>query len=117
MPDQTGAEPGNTPGPADFLNQLGAMSSRLWGFPGQSDALSGPTALPSLPQMGSLSAAQFKAMTTAVLAQRKSIEALQTQLQAFDEHLAALQAILEPLLEWSKNWAALETKATLRPDV
>jgi hypothetical protein len=117
MPDEAAGEPANNPTPADFLNQLVAMSSRLWAFPGQSDALSGPTTLPSLPQMGSLSAAQFKAMTTAVLAQRKSIEALQMQLQAFDEHLAALQAILEPLLEWSKNWAMLETKATLRPDI
>jgi hypothetical protein len=95
-------------GPADFMSQLGAMTARLWGTNGPLDGLPSPTSLPNLPHLGSLSAAQFKAMTTAVLAQRRSIGALQTQLQAFDEHLAVLQTILEPLLEWSETWAAVE---------
>ncbi len=114
MPDDDSTPAGR---PADFLAQLNAMTARLWGLnapldPLSMNSLSSVTSLPSLPQLGSLSAAQFKAMTTAVAAQRLGIEAMTAQLQAFDEHLAALQTILEPLLEWSKTWATLEKQVS-----
>ena len=61
-----------------------------------------------LPPPGALSAAQLSAMTSAVAAQRGSIEGLVSQLRAFDEQLAVLERILAPLAEWSRTWADLE---------
>ena len=50
-----------------------------------------------------------------VAAQRRSIEALQAQLTAFDEQLAVLERIIVPLADWSKTWADLEQRLmTLR---
>ena len=62
-------------------------------------------ALPMLPPPGALSAAQLSAMTSAVAAQRGSIEGLVAQLRAFDEQLEVLERILGPLAEWSRTWA------------
>lgn len=102
--------------PAEFMAQLGAMTAKMWGIGDAApDVMPSALGLPRIPQIGSLSASQFKAMATTVLAQRRSIEALQTQLKAFDEHLATLQTILEPLLEWSSSWAELEKQAGLHP--
>jgi hypothetical protein len=41
---------------------------------------------------------------------RRSIEALQNQLTAFDEQLAVLEQILGPFAEWSGTWAVLEQR-------
>ena len=69
-----------------------------------------PTMPPMLPPPGALSAAQLSAMTSAVAAQRGSIEGLQAQLRAFDEQLEVLEQILLPLAEWSRSWAELERR-------
>jgi hypothetical protein len=69
-----------------------------------------PTMPPMLPPPGALSAAQLAAMTSAVAAQRGSIEGLQGQLRAFDEQLEVLEQILLPLAEWSRSWAELERR-------
>jgi len=45
-----------------------------------------------------------------IAAQRRSIQALQTQLSAFDEQLAVLEQLLGPLAQWSKTWADLERR-------
>ena len=55
-----------------------------------------------------LSAAQLSAMSSAVAAQRGSIEGLVAQLRAFDEQLEVLEQILGPLAEWSRTWAEME---------
>ena len=47
-------------------------------------------------------------ITDSIAAQRRSIEALKTQLSAFDEQLAVLENLLGPLAQWSKTWADLE---------
>jgi len=41
---------------------------------------------------------------------RRSIEALQAQLTAFDGQLAVLEQILSPLAEWSSTWAEFEQR-------
>jgi hypothetical protein len=64
--------------------------------------------LPMLPPPGALSAAQLSAMSSAVAAQRGSIEGLVAQLRAFDEQLEVLEQILVPLAEWSRTWAEME---------
>jgi hypothetical protein len=104
-----GASPG---GPFfDFIGQLRRMADQL------DPTRGGGTAVPQLPRLptaatlpapGALSAAQLAAMTSAVAAQRGSIEGLQAQLRAFDEQLAVLETILVPLAEWTRSWADLE---------
>jgi len=49
-------------------------------------------------------------ITDSIAAQRRSIEALKTQLSAFDEQLAVLENLLGPLAQWSKTWADLEQR-------
>ncbi|HLM04158.1 MAG TPA: hypothetical protein VK402_03090, partial [Blastococcus sp.] len=63
-------------------------------------------ALPSPP--GAMSAAQLRAVAQAVRAQRDSIAAMKTQLDAFDQQMAVFERILDPLVEWSSTWARLE---------
>jgi hypothetical protein len=116
MPDDEARAGGGIPGSVyDLITQLRGVTDRLTGLTGL-PKMSAMTSLPSLPRPGALSAAQLKAMTSAVAAQRSSIEALQTQLRAFDEQLAMLEGILEPVTEWITTWADLETKVMdLRP--
>ena len=59
---------------------------------------------------GALSATQLRSIAESVAAQRRSIEALQAQLTAFDGQLAVLEQILGPLAEWSGTWADLEQR-------
>jgi uncharacterized coiled-coil protein SlyX len=49
-------------------------------------------------------------MSGAIAAQRSSIEAMQAQLTAFDQQLAVMEQVLEPLTQWSSTWADLEKK-------
>lgn len=95
----------------DFIAQLRRMADQLdmtknLGL--TMPAVPGLGSLPVLPPPGALSAAQLSAMTSAVAAQRGSIEGLVAQLRAFDEQLAVLERILEPLAEWSRTWADVE---------
>lgn len=103
----------------DFIAQLRGVTDRLVGLTGlggglpSTDVLRSLPGLPKLPSPpGALSAAQLKAVATSVAAQRRSIEAMQTQLRAFDEQLEVLEQILDPLLEWSTSWADLERRLT-----
>jgi hypothetical protein len=95
----------------DFIAQLRRMADQLdvtktKGLP--MPAMPAFGSLPMLPPPGALSAAQLSAMSSAVAAQRGSIEGLVAQLRAFDEQLDVLQRILEPLAEWSRTWAEME---------
>ncbi|MBV9093589.1 MAG: hypothetical protein JO132_06895 [Streptosporangiaceae bacterium] len=69
-----------------------------------------PLAPGAFPLPGALSAAQLAAISSSVAAQRRSIEALKTQLSSFDEQLAVLEQILSPLTEWSRTWAEVEQR-------
>jgi hypothetical protein len=100
--------------PADLLQQLTAMTARMWGI-GAAAGTSAPPSGPVFPQVGALSAQQVSAMLSTVRAQRQSIAALQSQLQAFDENLTSLEQLLEPLRAWANSWAALERGLTNPP--
>jgi hypothetical protein len=101
----------------DLVAQLRGVTEGLEGLAGFGGrvppaALSG---LRNLPRPGALSAGQLGTIATTVAAQRRSIEALQAQLTAFDEQLAVLEQIIAPLADWSKTWADLEQRLmTLR---
>ncbi|RFU18925.1 hypothetical protein [Geodermatophilus marinus] len=89
----------------EFVGQLRAFTDRARGV-----AVGAvPFSLPRLPSPpGALSAAQLRAIDSAVRGQRQQIAAMTAQLQAFDEQLAVFERILEPLVEWSSTWARLE---------
>jgi hypothetical protein len=97
----------------EFSKQFLEATERLQGLSGLS-ALGGlgghlPTA-DALPLPGALSAAQLTSIANSISAQRRSIDALKTQLSSFDEQLAALEQILGPLTEWSRTWAEFEQR-------
>lgn len=69
-----------------------------------------PSAPGVLPLPGTISAAQLKSISDSIGAQRRSIEALKSQLSAFDEQLAVLEQLLDPLAQWSRKWAELEER-------
>jgi hypothetical protein len=90
----------------EFVNQLRGFSDRARTIAG---AVPGKLSLPALPSPpGAMSAAQLKAIAQAVQAQRRSIAAMQSQLEAFDQQMAVFERILDPLVEWSSTWARLE---------
>jgi uncharacterized coiled-coil protein SlyX len=103
---------GPAPGPIqEFASQLRRITEKLEGMTGLSGSLpSQPTVptLPGLPLPGAISAAQLQSIASGVMAQRRSIQALQAQLTAFDEQLAVLEGILGPLAQWSRTWAEFE---------
>lgn len=103
---------GSIPRPVhDLVAQLHGLTERLAGLTGLTglvESLPGANMMPSLPRPASLSAAQLTAIGSTVAAQRRSIEAMQAQLRAFDEQLTVMERILEPLLEWTTAWAELE---------
>jgi hypothetical protein len=55
-----------------------------------------------------MSAAQLRAVAKTVSAQRQSIAAMTSQLEAFDQQLAVIEKVLSPVVEWSATWARLE---------
>ncbi len=100
----------------EFVAQLRGAAERLEDLTGLSAQLPSGGSLPSLPGLrtwptpGNFSAAQLRSVAASVAAQRQSIQTLKTQLTAFDEQLALLEGMLEPLAEWSKTWADLEDR-------
>jgi uncharacterized coiled-coil protein SlyX len=88
-----------------YIGQLRATTERLQDL-GHLPSAAGIPTLPTLP--GAFSAAQMATITDSIAAQRRSIEALQAQLSAYDEQLAVLEQALGPLSEWSKTWADFE---------
>jgi hypothetical protein len=117
MADDQESSPGGIPGlTQEVIAQLRGLNDRLEGLTGLGvsfpsfPALSSLPGLRNLPVPGALTAAQIKSIATAVTAQRRSIEALKTQLTAFDEQLAVLERILGPLADWSAKWAQVEDR-------
>ena len=90
----------------EFVSQLRGFTDRARSVAGSATARLPMPALPSPP--GALSAAQLRAIAQTVRAQRESIGAMQTQLEAFDQQMAVFERILDPLVEWSSTWARLE---------
>src|SRR5688572_23969559 len=90
----------------DFVSQLRGLTDRARSLAGSATSRISLPALPSPP--GALSAAQLRAIAEMVGAQRRSIGAMQAQLEAFDQQLAVFERILDPLVEWSSTWARLE---------
>lgn len=117
MADEQKSAPGAIPSfMQEFVAQLRGAAERLEDLTGLGMQQATGSALPSLPGLrtwptpGTFSAAQLRSVAATVAAQRQSIEALKTQLTAFDEQLALLEQMLEPLAEWSKTWADLEDR-------
>src|SRR3954467_291635 len=90
----------------EFVNQLRGFTDRARSMAGSVPSRLHLPALPSPP--GAMSAAQLRAVAQTVSAQRQSIAAMQAQLEAFDQQMAVLERILDPLVEWSATWARLE---------
>jgi hypothetical protein len=91
----------------DFVAQLRGFTERARGM--AAGAVPGGFSLPRLPSPpGAMSAAQLKAIDGAVRGQRRQIQGMVAQLQAFDEQLAVFERLLDPLVEWSATWARLE---------
>jgi fructoselysine-6-P-deglycase FrlB-like protein len=114
MTDKQGTPEGSPGFIQPWIAQLQKITEELAGMTGLSKSLLAQPApsLPDLPLPGAVSAAQVKAMASALAAQRSSIAALQAQLTAFDDQLEALEGILGPLAEWSKKWAEFERLVT-----
>ncbi len=92
----------------DFVTQLRGFTDRARGL--AAGAVPGGFSLPKLPSPpGAMSAAQLRAIDQAVRGQRKQIQGMVAQLQAFDEQLAVFERLLDPLVEWSGTWARLES--------
>lgn len=107
---------GDGPGGGDLLaqwrrllQQVTESTGRLSGGIGQAAA-----GVSRVPWPGALSAAQMAGITSAVRAQRHTLQALQSQLSAFDQQLEVLEQLVEPLTEWTAAWARLE--GAVRPD-
>ena len=99
----------------EFIGQLRAAAGGAGGPHPTAQASPG-----ALTRPGALSAAQMASITESIAAQRRSIEALKTQLSSFDEQLALLENMLGPLAQWSRTWADLEQRLLtmgLRPEV
>jgi hypothetical protein len=99
--------------PADLAGQLRDMADRLmagWttaaGAATRSPSLPGLPTLPTLP--ATASAQQLQAVLDDLAARRAQVQALATQLEAFDQQLGSLEASLRPMLEWTRTWADLE---------
>ena len=90
----------------EFVGQLRGFTDKARSLAG---AVPGKLSLPALPSPpGAMSAAQLRAVATTVSAQRQSIAAMASQLQAFDQQLAVIEKVLAPVVEWSTTWARLE---------
>jgi hypothetical protein len=109
MADAEHTTPGLVPGLVqEFIGQLRTATEKLEGLTGLSGHLPATPSVPPLP--GALSAAQVSSIRDSIAAQRRSIEALQAQLSAFDEQLAVLEQVLGPIADWSRSWAELEAR-------
>jgi hypothetical protein len=105
---ERGVPPGSLVGRSieEFVTQLRGFTDRARSMAGSVPTRLSLPALPSPP--GAMSAAQLRAVAEMVAAQRSSISAMRAQLDAFDQQLAVLERVLEPLVEWSGTWARLE---------
>ena len=92
----------------EYIGQLRAATERLQDFVRAGQRLQPDPG--TLKPPGALSATQIASIAESVADQRRSIQALQTQLSAFDEQLAVLEQMLGPVAQWSKVWADLEQR-------
>jgi hypothetical protein len=86
---------------------------------GGSKTAAGLPAIPGMPPMpglpatpATMSARQVQAVVDDIAARRSQVQALVTQLNGFDEQLAALETSLRPLLQWLRTWSELEGAVT-----
>lgn len=100
----------HTPSPADFAGQMRAFTERMMaGWTAAGTAAAGTPSLPPLPKMpATMTADQVQALLDDLAARRAQVQALRTQLEAFDEQLGTLEATVRPFLEWTRTWADLE---------
>ncbi|MGO8887903.1 MAG: hypothetical protein ACLPUO_01295 [Streptosporangiaceae bacterium] len=114
MADDRTSTPGDPSGwMRDFLAQLRWVTERMEGLTDLGRAVPSVPSLASQagwPAPGALSAAQLNSIAASVAAQRRSVDALKTQLSAFDEQLAVFEQIIEPLAEWTRTWADFEAR-------
>jgi polyhydroxyalkanoate synthesis regulator phasin len=100
-----------SPFPTDFAGQMRAFTERMmagW-TAATGTAHAAPPALPPLPKMpATMSADQIQSLMDDLAARRAQVQALTTQLKAFDEQLGTLEASVRPFLEWTRTWADLE---------
>jgi hypothetical protein len=69
----------------------------------------GTAQVPGPPTMpATMSARQMDALLEDLAARRAQVQALMTQLEAFDGQLGSLEANLRPLVEWTRTWANVE---------
>jgi hypothetical protein len=97
----------------------GGSGSGGSGSGGRSAAAPGLPAVPGAPRMpglptgpATMSARQLQAVVDDIAARRSQVQALVTQLTAFDEQLAGLETSLQPLLQWLRTWSDLEGSVT-----
>lgn len=110
-------EPASPRTPADLAGQLRAAADQImagW-TKAAGSAVSGTAPTPGLPTVpglptmpATMSVRQMEALLEDLAARRAQVQALKTQLEAFDDQLGSLEANLRPLLEWTRTWANVE---------
>lgn len=113
-----GSRPEESP---DDLDDPGPTATEP-GSPRRSRAAGGTPGATAVPDLSALlgsvvppatvSARQLQAVLDDIAARRAQVQALRGQLGLFDEQLAALEASLGPVLEWTRAWAGAEQAMT-----
>jgi hypothetical protein len=104
-----GAGTGGTRSVAESSGTGSGGSKTAAGLP----AIPGMPPMPGLPATpATMSARQVQAVVDDIAARRSQVQALVTQLNGFDEQLAALETSLRPLLQWLRTWSELEGAVT-----
>jgi hypothetical protein len=113
----TGDRPGSGPS-ADATRRLQEAAERLmsgWAtaagisVPGGAPTPPGPPAPPVMPTLpATMSAGQFETFLADLADRHAQVQALCARLEAFDGHLAALEASVRPMVEWTLAWADWE---------
>jgi outer membrane protein TolC len=96
--------------PADLAGQLRDVADRLMaGWTTAAGTSARPPSLPDLPAPpATASVRQLQAVLDDLAERRAQVQALSTQLEAFDQQLGSLETTLRPMLEWTRTWADLE---------
>jgi outer membrane protein TolC len=104
-------EPSAPRTPADLAGQLRAAADQIMASwtKAAGSAVGRTVPVPGLPTMpATMSVRQMEALLEDLAARRAQVQALKTQLEAFDDQLGSLEANLRPLLEWTRTWANVE---------
>lgn len=100
------------PAPPQVEPQQGAGAPATGPPSGRAPATRPPGVLGRPPMPATMSAQQVQAVVDDVAARRSQVQALVTQLNAFDEQLGSLETSLQPLLQWLRTWSDLEGAVT-----